>query len=421
MNRNEILVGLDIGTTKIAVIVGQFNDFGKLHVLGYSKVESPGVKRGVIHNIDKTIEAIQEAIQQAEKLSNTEIKVVNVGIAGQHIRSLHQVQSVIRSNPDEEITQKEIDELIKKMYKLSLNPGEEIIHIIPEEYIINGEPGIKEPVGMAGASMHVKFHIVTGSLGAIKNIQKVVEKAGLTINDLILEPLASSYVCLSDEEKEAGVALVDIGGGTTDLAIFVDGILVHSSVIPFGGDVITEDIKTGLAILKNYAELLKIKYGNALPDQIKDDIYITIPGLKGRAPKEISMKNLALIINARVTEIFEFIFSEIKNSGFANKLIAGIVLTGGGAQLANIAQLCQYVTGMETHIGYPNEHLSNTVDKELHQPMYATSIGLILHEKFIQREYPVSKNTPNQGSKETKGFFKRIFQKTSRFFDEGIE
>lgn len=420
-SKNELLVGLDIGTTKIAVIVGQLNDFKKLNVLGHATVESPGVKRGVIHNIDKTVEAIKTAIEMAERQSRTEIHQVNVGIAGQHIRSLHQIQSVIRSNPQEEISQQEINDLIKNMYNLNLNPGEEIIHIIPEEYIVNGEHGIKDPVGMIGSSMDVKFHIITGSISAIANIQKSVSKAGLTINDLILEPLASSYAVLSEEEKEAGVVLIDIGGGTTDLAIFIDGILVHSAVIPFGGDIITEDIKVGLSIIRNHAEALKIKFGNALPDEVKDDVYISIPGLKGRAPKEISMKNLSLIINARAEEILEFIYNEIKNSGFHKKIIAGIVLTGGGSQLKNIAQLCQFVTGMETRIGYPTEHLGNSVSKELHQPMYSTSIGLILHEAFMEEHIPASENVPNQGSRETKSLLKKLFQKSSKFFEDDIE
>ncbi|MCX7696275.1 MAG: cell division protein FtsA [Bacteroidales bacterium] len=420
-NKNDFLVGLDIGTTKIAVIVGQLNDFKKLNVLGHAVVESPGVKRGVIHNIDKTVEAIRTAVEIAERQSRTEIHQVNVGIAGQHIRSLHQIQSVIRNNPEEEISQQEINDLIKNMYRLNLNPGEEIIHVIPEEYIVNGEHDIKDPVGMIGSSMDVKFHIITGSMSAIANIQKSVNKAGLHINDLILEPLASSYAVLSEEEKEAGVALIDIGGGTTDLAIFVDGILVHSAVIPFGGDIITEDIKVGLSILRNHAEALKIKFGNALPDEVKDDVYISIPGLKGRSPKEISMKNLSLIIHARTEEILEFIYNEIKNAGFHRKLIAGIVLTGGGSQLKNIAQLCQFVTGMETRIGYPTEHLGNSVSKELHQPMYSTSIGLILHEVYMEENVSVNENTPNQGGREVKGFFRKLIQKSSKFFEDDIE
>lgn len=422
MNESQdIVVGLDVGTTKIAMIVGYQNEHGKLEILGYGKTESLGVKRGVVANIDKTVESIRKAIEITEGKSNVNIRTVNVGIAGQHIKSLQHRGSIIRDSNETEIGQEDVEKLIENMYKLVMPPGEEIIHVIPQEYIVDGEPGIKDPVGMSGVSLEANFHIITGQVSAARNIEKCITRAELVMSDMILEPIASSYAVLSEEEKEAGVALVDIGGGTTDIAIFQDGIIRHSAVIPLGGDIVTEDVKEGCSILKSYAETLKVKHGSALSNEVKDEIYISIPGLKGRPHKEISMKNLARIIESRMEEILEFVNYEIKNSGYDRKLIAGIVLTGGGAQLKNITQLCQFVTGHESRIGYPSEHLSANVDKELLLPMYATGIGLVLNG--IQNAASSSANSkriPNQGKKERGGFIKKMFSRGMNFFDENI-
>jgi cell division protein FtsA len=266
-----------------------------------------------------------------------------------------------------------------------MSPGEEIIDVIAQEYIVDSEQGIKEPVGMLGNSLEANFHIIIGQTTAAKNIYKCVTKAGLEVVDLILEPIASAVSVLSEEEKEAGVVLVDIGGGTTDIAIFQDGIIRHTAVIPFGGDVITEDVKEGCSIIRKHAEELKVRFGSSLASENRDDEIVAIPGLRGRPPKEISLKNLASIIQARMEEIIEYVYYEIKNSGFEKKLIAGIVLTGGGALLKHISQLTEYITGMDTRIGYPNEHLSKNVADELASPMYATGIGLVI--EGLQRYY----------------------------------
>lgn len=378
METSEIIVGLDIGTTKIAAIVGRKNDKGKIEVLGFGRTESIGVKRGVVSNIENTVQSIRTAVDQASLASGVEIKYVNVGIAGQHIKSLQHRGSIIRENSDEEISQQDLDYLNNSMYNLNMNPGEEIIDVIPQEYIIDDEQGIKQPIGMLGNSLEANFHIIIGQTAAAKNIYKCVKKAGLEVVDLILEPIASAEAVLGDEEKEAGVVLVDIGGGTTDIAIFQDGIIRHTAVIPFGGDIITEDVKEGCTIIKKHAEELKVKFGSALASENKDEEIVAIPGLRGRPPKEISLKNLASIIQARMEEIVEHIYYEIRNSGFEKKLIAGIVLTGGGASLKHIIQLTEYVTGMDTRIGYPNEHLANDVEDEMASPMYATGIGLVI-------------------------------------------
>lgn len=396
---SEIIVGLDIGTTKIACIVGKKNEFGKIEILGYGKSISNGVRRGVVTNIEDTVNAIKEAVQIAEQQSGVDIKYVNVGIAGQHIKSMQHRGTLIRENADEEVTREEVDQLVQNMYKLSMTPGEEIIDVIPQDYIIDDEPDIRQPVGMLGSTLEANFHIIIAQTTAAKNIYKCIKKAGLEDSQLILEPIASSEAVLSEEEKEAGVVLVDIGGGTTDIAIFQDNIIRWTAVIPFGGDVITEDVKEGCTIIKRHAEALKVKFGSSLASENSEDEVVAIPGLRGRPAKEISLKMLATIIQSRVEEIIDLIMYEIKNSGFEKKLIAGIVLTGGGAQLKHINQLAQFNTGMDTRIGYPNEHLAKEVNEEMASPTYSTGIGLVIEgikrsemEKLIQNRL----NHPNE-------------------------
>ena len=381
MDDNNIAVGLDIGTTKIVAIVGRRNDRGKVEVLGVGKTKSLGVHRGVVNNITKTMESIQAAISEAESTSGEEIKSVVVGIAGQHIRSLQHTDYIDRDNFDEVIEEEDILELISQVKKLVMLPGEEIIHVLPQEYKIDGQSEIKEPVGMSGRRIESNFHVVVGNVASIRNIGRCVVNSGLELDDITLEPIASADSVLSEEEKEAGVALIDIGGGTTDLAIFKDGIIRHSAVVPFGGNVITEDIKEGCSIIEKQAELLKVKFGSAWPGENSENEIVSIPGLRGREPKEVTMKNLSKIIHARVIEIVEHVFLEIKNYGHEEpkkKLIAGIVLTGGGAELKHIRQMVEYITGMDCRIGYPNEHLASGSDKRLASPIFATSVGLLI-------------------------------------------
>ncbi len=378
MKASEIIVGLDIGTTKIACIVGRRNENGKIEILGYGRTESIGVKRGMVSNIEDTVNSIRKAVEEASVRSGVDIKYVNVGIAGQHIKSLQHRGSLIRESSEKEINRIEVDKLSNDMYKLSMAAGEEIIDVIPQEYIIDGEQGIKQPVGMLGSKLEANFHVIIGQTAAAKNILKCVKRAGLEMVDLILEPIASAEAVLSEEEKEAGVVLVDIGGGTTDIAIFYDKVIRHTSVIPFGGDIITEDIREGCTIIKKHAEEVKIKFGSALASENRDDEVVSIPGIRGRPPKEISFRNLASIIQARMEEIVDHVYYEIKNSGLERKLIAGIVLTGGGALLKHIDQLSAFLTGMEVRIGYPNEHLAKGTPDELASPMYATGIGLVI-------------------------------------------
>jgi len=381
MEQTAISVGLDIGTTKIVALVGQKNEFNKVEILGVGKSKSLGVHRGVVNNITQTIQSIQQAVEDAKLNSGHEISDVVVGIAGQHIRSIQHSDYITRPNPEEVINEEDIQELIQQVYKLVMLPGEEIIHVLPQEYKVDGQAEIKEPVGMHGGRLEANFHVVVCQVSSIKNIGRCIKSAGLNMANITLEPLASSEAVLSFEEKEAGVALIDIGGGTTDLAIFKDGIIRHTAVIPFGGNVITEDIKEGCSIIEKQAELLKIKFGSAWPGENKDTEIVSIPGLRGRDPKEISLKTLSKIINARVVEIIEQVYLEIKNYGHneqKKKLIAGIVLTGGGSQLKHLKQLVEYITGMDTRVGYPSEHLAGNTQETVSSPLFATSVGLLM-------------------------------------------
>ena len=379
MEKN-ISVGLDIGTTKIVAMVGSRNEFKKLEILGIGKSQSLGVHGGVVNNITQTIESIKYAIEEAKMESGEEnIKEVVVGIAGQHIRSLQHSDYITRENSDKVIDNNDIDELINQVYKLVMLPGEEIIHVLPQDFKVDGQSEIKEPIGMYGSRLEANFHIVVGQVSSIRNIGRCIKSSGLEMADITLEPLASADAVLSDEEKEAGIALIDIGGGTTDVAIFKDGIIRHTAVIPFGGNVITEDIKEGCSIMGNQAEQLKVKFGSAWPGENKETEIVAIPGLLGRDPKEISLKTLSKIINARVVEIIEQVYLEIKNYGndeAKKKLIGGIVLTGGGSQLKHLKQLVEYVTGMDTRIGFPGEHLAG--DTKNSSPIFSTAVGLVM-------------------------------------------
>jgi cell division protein FtsA len=376
--KEQYVAAIDIGTTKIVAIVGKKNENGKIEILGISKAPSTGVRRGVVQNIEETVNAIQATVDDVQKLSGIVFSEVFVGIAGQHIRSIKTRGSKMRDNFDDEIKKEEVFRLIEDMYKIHVEMGEEIIHVIPQVFIIDNEPGIKNPIGICGHQLEANFHIVIGRVAAAKNIERCIQRSELNLKDLVLEPLASADAVLTDDEKEAGVVLVDIGGGTTDLAVYYDNIIRHTAVIPFGGNVITKDIKEGCAILERHAEQLKIQYGSALRDIAPEDKVVAIPGISGRNPKEISFRSLAGIIQWRMEEIIDIVNFEIQNSGYADKLAAGMVITGGGAMLKHLSQLMNFKTAMDVRIGYPNEHLAGNGRDEINQPMYATAVGLII-------------------------------------------
>ncbi len=381
MNQEQpIIVGLDIGTTKIAAIAGRKNEFGKLEILGFGRANSNGVQHGMVLNIDQTIKAIQTALEKCyESNPDLQIAEVYVGIAGHHIKSLQTRGDIVRQNIEEEIMQEEVDRLVADQYRTYIPLGDQIIDVIPQEFTVDNFQNIPNPIGYSGVKVGANFHIITGDKNAIRNINRSVEKAGLKTKDLVLQPLASAAAVMSDQDLEAGVAIVDIGGGTTDLAVFYEGILKYTAVIPFGGENITNDIKTGLGVLKTQAEAMKTQFGSALSDEAKSNTFITIPGLRGMAPKEISVKNLANIIQARMSEIMDFVSYHLKQVGLDNRMLnGGIILTGGGSQLKHLLQLTEYQTGLNARIGYPVEHLSGDHTDELAKPMYSTCIGLIL-------------------------------------------
>ncbi|MEX0996380.1 MAG: cell division protein FtsA [Flavobacteriaceae bacterium] len=438
MENKNFAVGLDIGTTKIVAMIGCYNEYGKMEILGIGKAKSLGVHRGVVNNITQTIQSIQQAVEAAEADSGIEISEVVAGIAGQHIRSLQHSDYITRKDGEEVINERDIETLCNQVHKLVMLPGEEIIHVLPQDYKVDGQAEINEPKGMYGARLEANFHVVVGQVTSIRNIGRCIKSAGLDFAGITLEPLASANAVLSQEEKEAGVALIDIGGGTTDLAIFKDGIIRHTAVIPFGGNVITEDIKEGCSIIEKQAEMLKIKFGSAWPGENKDNEIVSIPGLRGREPKEITLKNLSKIIHARVVEIIEQVYAEIKAYGHdeqKKKLIAGIVITGGGAELKHLKQLVEYTTGMDTRIGYPNEHLAGNSDSETLSPIYATAVGLVLNSlqkngKYkvepIQNEAPkedeeklTAETIDNQSNipKARKSFFEKWAEKFKEFLD----
>ena len=431
MKNNELFIGLDIGTTKIVEMIGHVNEYSKLKIIGLGRSESLGVHRGVVNNITQTIQSIQSAVNEAEKTSGYKIDKVVVGIAGQHIRSLQHSDYITRQNSDQVIEEKDVNDVINQVYKLVMLPGEEIIHVLPQEYKVDGQGEIKEPIGMFGGRLEANFHVVVGQVSSIKNIARCVKSSGIDFHGITLEPLASADAVLSKEEKEAGVALIDIGGGTTDLAIFKDGIIRHTSVIPFGGNIITEDIKEGCSIIEKQAELLKVKFGSAWPGENKENEIVSIPGLRGREPKEITLKNLSKIIHARVVEIIEHVYLEIKNYGHEEqkkKLIAGIVLTGGGSQLKHLKQLVEYITGMDTRLGSPNEHLAGNNLIEISNPTYATAVGLVMNarDNYVNNDEKLEttevENETQEidsisGTSKQKSIFEKFTEKLKKFLE----
>ena len=426
---HDVVVALDIGTTKVCCLAGRRDNHGKLEIVGIGKVESVGVLRGVVSNIEKTVNAIREAVEIAERQSGMKFRAVHVGIAGQHIKSLQHRGILTRESDHTEIARRDIDRLVNDMFKLVLPPGDKIIHVFPQEFTVDSEQGITDPVGMCGVRLEANFHIITGQITAVNNIYRCIEKTGLKVADLTLEPIASSDATLSEEEKQAGVALVDIGGGTTDITVFHEGIIRHTAVIPFGGNVITADIKEGCTVMQPQAEKLKVKFGSALANEVFDNRIITIPGLKGRDHKEISEKNLARIIQARMEEVLDYVLWEIRRSGYERKLIGGIVLTGGGSLLANTDKLTEFHTGMSCRIGVPVEQLAHGYHERVSSPIFSTAIGLLLRglndldpAKVVEEE-PKStvKEEPKEPSNvsEEKGasWFDNVFKKTKEWFE----
>lgn len=408
----DIAVGLDIGTTKVCAIVASpdENRPGKLKILGIGKSQSDGLTRGVVTNIEKTVRSIQVAVLDAEAQSGVKVNRVTVGIAGDHIQSFQSRGVIAISRPENEITQEDVERLIEDTKRVALPLDRKIIHVIPQQFIVDGQDGIYDPVGMSGVRMEAIVHIITGLVTAAQNIYKCVQRAGLQVNDMVLEPLASSYAVLDDEEKEVGVALLDIGGGTTDLAVFEERTIRHTAVIGIAGKKVTDDIRKGFGVLTDQAEKLKQEHGFAYEPAVVDNQPIMLPGIGGRPPIEIDKKLLCKVIQPRMEEILEFASMEIKRSGYSRHLSAGVVLTGGGSLIKGTSELAKEVLGMPVKIGIPGGFGAGLIH-EIENPIYATGVGLVLHE-LKHRD----RSTITAAMRNGKG--KSIFERMKTWFDE---
>ncbi len=372
----NLIAAIDIGSTKIVAVAGRKHPNGQVEVLAIEKVASTGVKRGIVLNIDETVKAIRQVVSALEQRLNIKLSEVFVGVAGHNVRTMvNQCYNFIKEG--NEINTFDLEQLLQDSYRIILEPDEKILHVIPQYYTVDHESGIKKPVGHSGQRIEGHFHVVIGRLSAISNVEKCIERAGLRLNGLLFTPLASSGAVLSEEEKEAGVVVVDIGAGVTELALFQDGVLRHSAIVPFGGNVITDDIKEGCAVLFKQAEALKTQFGSALGTLAREDAVVTIPGIPGWEPKEISFKSLACIIQARMEEIIELIMHHVERSGYYEKLGAGIVITGGGAMLAHLTELTKLKTGLDVRIGKPSMAFSNEETDSLSDTSFSTAVGLL--------------------------------------------
>ena len=414
----EIVVGLDIGTTKICAVVAAEDDLEGINILGVGIAESEGLNRGVVVNIDKTVAAIQEAVEKAERAAGVTVHNVIVGIAGDHVQSF-QSRGVITTHRDGVITQHDVQRLLEDTTHVAMPADREILHVLPQEYIVDGQDGVVDPIGMSGVRLEANVHIVTGLVSAARNIYRCVEKAGYNVADIVLEPLASSYSVLHSDEKEVGVALIDIGGGTTDIAVFEDNTIRHTGVIAVAGNKVTDDIRKGLGLMKDQAEQLKHQFGVALVDVNIPDEVITIPGIGGRTEKSISRSALSQIIQPRLEEILEIAGIEIKRSGYARHLGTGVVITGGGSLIPGTAQLAAEVLGVEARVGTPTG-LGGGMVKEVSDPKFATAVGLVLYglrPEIIKREFLAAKDRWSNGNVESAGS-RSIVERMTRWFQE---
>ncbi|MCH3923979.1 MAG: cell division protein FtsA [Bacteroidales bacterium] len=414
MEERKIVVGIDVGTTKIAVFIGEKigekeDGSDEIKIIGMGKTQSIGVERGIVKNIKDTVNSIKIAVEQAEKQADYKVKEAFVGIAGHHIKNQQHRGSMVIKDDNHIITADDIKKLIDEQYNISIPHGDQIIDIVPQNYSIDNEENIMDPVGRIGKCVECNFNLITGEVNNIENLYRCVELAGYKVKNLILEPIASAEAVVNDVDKNEGVCLVDIGGGTTDMAIFHEGILRHTYVIPLAGNVITNDIKEGCTIIHTQAEALKIRFGDCVSTPNQEDEVITVPGLRGRDPKEISMATLTDIIKARVNMILDQVIFEIKTEEFEKKLIGGIVLTGGGAMIKHIAQLTEFKTGIATRIGAPEEHLTGDIIDEFKHPMHATGIGLVIkgfqymkEEERMKAKDKKASNKPNNNDNKGK-------------------
>jgi len=377
-NNSEIIAAIDIGTTKIVALAGRKTKDNRFEITAFGTTPSKGIRRGVVLNIDETVNSIRTAVKKAFDSSGIRLNEVFIGIAGQHVLSQKNRCSLKISDPDSIIKREHLKALEDLMRQMVSDPGEEILDIIPQSYIVDKETGIENPCDMTGSILQGNYHIIVGQMSMVNNIKKCATIAGLKVKNLILEPLASAEAVLSEYEKESGVAMIDIGGGTTDLAIYKANRVIHTAVIPIGGNTITNDIKQQLSILEKQAEELKIMYGSAIQDRSQEDTIISIEGLKGREEKEFSLRELSKIIQARMEEILHAVMFQIESAGIKGKLAGGIVITGGGSLMKNLKQLAAFITNNDIRIAYPTGYIEGNFSDYMNKPQYSTAIGLIM-------------------------------------------
>lgn len=376
----NLIVGLDIGTSKVAAIVGELGIDGNIEVIGIGSTPSRGLKKGVVVNLESTVQSIQRAIEEAELMAGCQIRSVYAGIAGSHIRSLN--SHGIVAIRDKEVTQYDIDRVIDSARAVAIPADQKILHILPQEFVIDLQEGIKEPIGMSGIRLEAKVHMVTGSVSASQNIVKCIRRCGLEVDDIVLEQLASCNSVLTDDEKELGVCLIDIGGGTTDIAIFADGAIKHTAVIPIAGDQVTNDIAVALRTPTLNAEDIKRKYACALTQLANVDEVIEVPSIGDRAPRKISTQNLAEIIEPRYEELMLLVQSELRRSGYEELIAAGIVLTGGSSKVMGLIDLAEEIFHMPVRMGGPQNVTGLT--EVVKNPIHSTGVGLLMYGKDHQ-------------------------------------
>lgn len=378
---NSLVVGLDIGTSKVVAIVGEVNPMGDIEIIGVGSHQSKGLKRGVVVNIESTTQAIQRAVEEAELMAGCEIHSVYTGIAGSHINSLNSHGIVAIS--DNEVSQADVNRVIDAARAVAISSDQKIIHVLPQEFIIDNQDSIREPIGMSGVRLEAKVHMVTGAVSAAQNIVKCVQRCGLEVCDIILEQVASSHAVLGDDEKELGVCLIDIGGGTTDLAIFTDGAIQHTAVIPIAGDQVTNDLAIALRTPTQSAETIKINHATCSPIEVLHDEEIEVPGVSGRAAKTVSPKVLSDVVTPRYEELFALVLAEIERSGYKDFIASGVVLTGGASKMQGALELAEKTFEMPVRLGIP-QHIKGLADV-IQNPIYATGVGLLLHGMKEQR------------------------------------
>jgi cell division protein FtsA len=373
----QIIVGLDIGTSKVVAIVGELQDDGQIEVIGFGMHPSKGLKKGVVVNIESTVASIQRAVEEAELMAGCDISQVYAGIAGSHVRSLN--SHGIVAIRDREVVQSDVDRVIDAARAVAIPADQKILHVLPQEFIIDGQEGIREPIGMSGVRLEARVHMVTGAASAAQNIVKCVQRCGLEVEDIVLEQLASSYAVLTDDERELGICLVDIGGGTTDIAVFNNGAIRHTAVIPIAGDQVTNDIALSMRTPTQYAEEIKIKYACALSQLANLDETIEVPSVGDRPPRRLARQTLAEVVEPRYEELFGLIRDELRRSGFENMIAAGIVLTGGSAKMEGAVELAEEVFHMPVRLGVP-QHVRGLGDV-VRNPIHSTGIGLLVYAR----------------------------------------